>query len=113
MQSNMSRKLSLLSEYFNSNKHGKFLHTEENPDFLDSVLKLVGSLNLVLDDDSFRYHKNNKPIIVKPISLKSCYAEDYHSRNSSNMYSGSSAGEMIFSTIPAQDPYPFTVDYIL
>jgi hypothetical protein len=113
MQSSIHRKLSLLSENFNHEKHGRFLYKEEQPDFVDSLLHLVDSLDLVLEENYFIFKDVSHPVKFKPLHLRSAYADDYHARTHAPYYTSSSAGEMVFSTIPAQDPYPFTVDYVL
>ena len=113
LQSSIHRKLSLLSEAFDHQKHGRYLYPEEEPDFVHSIFNLVNSLDLVLEENYFLYKHTPHPIKFQPFSLRSAYAEDYHARYHSSYYMPTSAGEILFSTIPPQDPYPFTVDYVL
>lgn len=122
LQSSMLRKLSLLNEHFDVQKHGRYLYPESNPLFFPSLEARLASTILVLNPSTgqIEYGVSTPNILSSSpssiqstdnsiLSLQSAYGQAHLQGQSPNY---SMTGEMLFSTIPVQDPYPFTVDYI-
>lgn len=110
MQSSLQRKLEILGEEFTAQKHGRFLFLEEDPDFFPRLNSRIFGYYLTVQDNLFLLQEEGA-LEKEPIPrFKSAYAEDAKYRH---RFKETSAGEMQWSTIPIQDPVPFTVDYIL
>jgi len=109
LQSSQQRKLEILGERFDREKHGKYLHRAESREaFLELQVEL-DRLELRLEGEKVRVGLCATPTNNAVLYMKSAYGElwDAHGRGSGQ------SGEMSYSTIPVQDPYPHTVDYLL
>jgi hypothetical protein len=105
--------LSLLCESFNHEKHGKTLKNQEDDLYLDKLYEVLRCLSVKLTPGRIEIVKGNLMRKAEPMRLKSAYAEDFAVRNKENTEVSALVGEMKFSTIPKQDPYPVTTDYVL
>ncbi len=109
MKTGLKRKLELIGEVFQPNKHGRYLRWQEDSEYFENLVFKFESLKLTIEGNKIlaRYTDTIKPF--KHLKLKSAYAEDYNRRGGTKWMTG----EMMYSTVPVQQPYPFTVDYIL
>lgn len=91
-------------------------------DKCEKILNAVSSYTVRLSNDSLIISKSTKPGSWKTmcseqrLQTRSAYASDWQRRTNSTDESSKMkgpTGEMLFSTVPIQDPYPVTVDYVL
>lgn len=109
----VSVRLEKLCEIFNYERHGKSLHIQEDHSFFDSLANTLSRLSIKLEDDRVLISKDNFAHKLEPLRLKSAFAEDFALRKARDPKTAALVGEMEFSTIPKQDPFPVTTDYVL
>ena len=106
-------RLGKLCEPFDYKKHGKYLHTQEDQKYFDTLADALNMLSIKLEGNQVNIFKGDVANKLEPLKLKSAYAEDYALRKGDNTDTAALVGEMEYSTIPKQDPYPVTTDYVL
>ena len=110
MKSSLKRKLEMLGERFDSQNHGRFLFPEKNKDGFMQLQTALDKLTINIEGSKIIFRPREKPVEAPVLSMKSAYAEIYNEKYGSQH---GQTGEILYSTIPIQDPYPVTVDYIL
>lgn len=110
MKSSVKRKLGIVGEEFDAEKHGKFLHQNEDPDYFVKLYQQVCSYKLTLEENLFILSAEKTPVQFQPLRLKSAYSEDTLALGWGKE---GHAGEMEWSTLTVQEGHPLTVDYIL
>ena len=172
LKSHPSRKLQLIGEVYDDQKHGKYCFEENRPNYFEYMAKKLADIQISMDAEnnkiSFKYPEGyqcptapvpkeqpvpeinpfdedgleRKPIRpklnVSPQEIdqrsqavqhifsalpcvRSAYGEDFIFRHSTNYVEVSRhnpnekvymTGEMAFSTMPVQNMYPYTVDFL-
>ncbi len=112
----LPKRLDELGEKFDIFKHGPRLEPQKDPDFLKNLLHQLENYTLELDGlqvkVNYRKKEDQKMHLISQ-KMRSAYAEDFAARLGAHHYRVGMHGEMLASTIPIQDPYAVTVDYIL
>lgn len=110
MQSSLKRKMGIIGEEFDANKHGKYFHKNEEEGSFENLYRQICSLNFKLEGNVLVLLPGETPEKFQPLNLKSAYSED--SIGEGWRYQ-EKAGEIEWSTLTVQERYPYTVDYIL
>lgn len=113
IKESMNHRISKLCEVFDYRIHGKGLHVQSDDKYFDSLARTLSHFSIKLENDKVKIFKGDVAHKLEPMKLKSAYAEDYAQRNSQDSKTAALVGEMTYSTIPKQDPYPVTTDYVL
>jgi len=109
-------RLQRLAFKFCPDLQGKYLNPQSNGRYFDKLYEKLARLGLKIEGEKILIVPSDKATPLKPTKLKSAYAEDYFQRLLSEedvKAAASLHGEMTFSTVPIQDPYPVTVDFLL
>lgn len=111
-----AERIERLAYKFDAETQGEYLKAQGNETYFDSLFERLAKTSLRLEGNKLLIvpSKEAKPLV--PSKLKSAYAEDFAQRlkdpesieKARNLH-----GEMSFSTIPIQDPYPVCVDFVL
>lgn len=110
LQSSQQRKLEILGERFDRERHGKYLYRAESSKSFLALQEELDKVAVRVEGEKVLLSVDPVPSNNAVLYMKSAYGEMF------NQVRGSShgqTGEMSYSTIPIQDPYPHTVDYIL
>lgn len=105
-----------LSKTFDPNIHGSVLETQTDPNFLKNLQSTLEKYTVELDGLQVKINyrnKNDQTTGLVSQKMRSAYAEDYAVRKRDDQNRVGFHGEMLASTVPIQDPYAVTVDYIL
>lgn len=113
VKESVAYRLAKLCEPFDHKKHGKYLHTQSDAKYFDGLAAALDCLSIQLVDDKVEIVKGKQADKLEPLKLKSAYAEDYALRKGKDTTLAALVGEMQYSTIPKQDPFPVTTDYVL
>lgn len=110
MESSLKRKVDMIGEEFNANKHSRYLYQEEDLEYFPKLYRQICLYKLTLESGIFHISIDSCPAPYQAVSLRSAYSDAYKSSGRSHR---DSAGEIEWSTMTVQESYPFTVDYIL
>ena len=109
--------LSELSRAFDPKLHGSTLAAQVDPEFINNLQSRLNSYSLEISGVNINIKLKEKADEsshkVEPQKLRSAYAEDFLSRIDADESDVGLHGEMLASTVPIQDPYAVTVDYLL
>lgn len=106
-------RMKLLCEKFDWDKHGKHMKDQKDSAYFDKLYEMLRYLAVELDNGKIKIVKGDQMRKAEPMKLKSAYAEDFALRHKEDTEVSAMVGEMTYSTIPKQDPFPVTTDYVL
>lgn len=109
-------RLDRLAYKFNAETQSQYFNRQRNDTFFDKLFDKLAMLSLHIVGDKILIVPSKEAQPLVPSKLMSAYAVDFGQRlkdpesieRAKNLH-----GEMSFSTIPIQDPYPVCVDFVL
>jgi len=111
LKSSMRRKLEINNRKFDYQKHGEYLFAEKQPEFFPGLYSSLERIALKMGEGRITFEYREKGEKFVPLKMKSAYREDAKKRK--YFKPQEETGEILFSTVPIQECYPFTVDYLL